>query len=514
MLDSENRAHTRILVAVATLLGLVGAVPFFTATTFITDDHLLLAFSRYAPDPLVPFIRDQLGGESYRPLPMAFWWVLGRMAGASTVPFAALAFLLHFAVALEVGALVFAVRRDRRAAAIATALFFVAPATREAAYWYAASMDLLATAFGLAAILALLRGRNVVAALAFAAACWSKESSIVVPALAALVLGAGRGDLRSTAIAKRTVVVFLPVAALYLLVRTAVLHGAGGFGDVTASWAGKLLQIAAGLVHAVTAGDVLGEPAAWVVGIAAWSGLLFGTYRLARSSGRPPFCFAPLAWVVVAVLPLLAAPWIVGSRYFYLAAVGPAWLAAELLRRSSPVVAVGVIAALAGLSSVQAVTRRSDVVSYTARLSAAALETLAIVAYHQPVTRAEIEDVRGVAISKGTLDNLLEIGWVKMRGRRKTPGRPVTYGTTEAFLGHFGLNELTDLPGLQELKAAGLLDSNLPPGFDVPMPKLNDELTAEEEPLDGTEQMPLEMHLPEEGTAAEEPAPETLTSED
>ena len=131
------------------------------------------------------------------------------------------------------------------------------------------------------------------------------------------------------------------------------------------------------------------------------------------------------------------------------------------------------------------------------RLSKAALETLAIAAYHQPVTRAEIEDIRGVAISKGTLDKLLEIGWVKMRGRRKTPGRPVTYGTTEDFLSHFGLNELTDLPGLQELKAAGLLDANMPPGFDVPLPKLGDELTADEEPLDGTEQLPLEMHLPE-----------------
>jgi segregation and condensation protein B len=132
------------------------------------------------------------------------------------------------------------------------------------------------------------------------------------------------------------------------------------------------------------------------------------------------------------------------------------------------------------------------------KLSKAGLETLAIVAYHQPVTRAEIEDIRGVAISKGTLDILLEIGWVKMRGRRRTPGRPVTYGTTEAFLTHFGLNEVNDLPGLQELKGAGLLDANLPPGFDVPMPRGSDELTPDEDPLDGTElQMPLEMHLPE-----------------
>jgi segregation and condensation protein B len=132
------------------------------------------------------------------------------------------------------------------------------------------------------------------------------------------------------------------------------------------------------------------------------------------------------------------------------------------------------------------------------KLSKAALETLAIISYHQPVTRAEIEDIRGVAISKGTLDLLLEIGWVKMRGRRKTPGRPVTYGTTEEFLRHFGLNELTDLPGLQELKAAGLLEANVPPGFDVPVPKLTDDLTEDEDPLDGNETLPLEMHLPED----------------
>lgn len=138
------------------------------------------------------------------------------------------------------------------------------------------------------------------------------------------------------------------------------------------------------------------------------------------------------------------------------------------------------------------------------KLSKAGLETLAIVAYHQPVTRAEIEDIRGVAISKGTLDMLLDIGWVKMRGRRKTPGRPVTYGTTEAFLSHFGLADVMDLPGLQELKGAGLLEANLPPGFDVPIPRSGDELRADEDPLDGDEQEPLEMHLPE--PAGETPA--------
>ncbi len=104
------------------------------------------------------------------------------------------------------------------------------------------------------------------------------------------------------------------------------------------------------------------------------------------------------------------------------------------------------------------------------RLSRAAQETLAIIAYHQPVTRAEIEAVRGVQASKGTLDVLLELGLVRMRGRRRTPGRPVTYGTTDAFLEHYGLASLTDLPGLAEMKAAGLLSLDLPPDFAVPDP--------------------------------------------
>src|SRR5213083_2645687 len=95
----------------------------------------------------------------------------------------------------------------------------------------------------------------------------------------------------------------------------------------------------------------------------------------------------------------------------------------------------------------------------TRRLSRAALEVLAIIAYHQPVTRAEIEDIRGVETSKGTLDTLLETEWVRMRGRRRTPGRPVTYGTTDAFLDHFALEEIRDLPGMEELKGAGLLST-------------------------------------------------------
>ena len=116
-------------------------------------------------------------------------------------------------------------------------------------------------------------------------------------------------------------------------------------------------------------------------------------------------------------------------------------------------------------------------------LSRAALETLAIIAYHQPATRAEVEEVRGVATGKGTLDLLMEAGWVRMRGRRRTPGRPVTYGTTEAFLDHFSLESLADLPGLEELKGAGLLSNRLPSNLQVPLP-FDGPLRDDEDPLD------------------------------
>ncbi|NPU12972.1 SMC-Scp complex subunit ScpB [Bradyrhizobium sp. 83002] len=120
----------------------------------------------------------------------------------------------------------------------------------------------------------------------------------------------------------------------------------------------------------------------------------------------------------------------------------------------------------------------------TRKLSRAAIEVLAIVAYHQPVTRAEIEEIRGVVTSKGTLDVLLETGWIKPRGRRKTPGRPLTFGTTDAFLAQFSLETLGDLPGLEELKGTGLLDSRLPTGFTVPTPSDDPTLREDEEPLD------------------------------
>jgi segregation and condensation protein B len=136
------------------------------------------------------------------------------------------------------------------------------------------------------------------------------------------------------------------------------------------------------------------------------------------------------------------------------------------------------------------------------KLSRAAIETLAIIAYHQPVTRADIEDIRGVAVSKGALDVLMETGWIRMRGRRRSPGRPITYGTTQEFLIHFGLDTVGDLPGLDELKGAGLLDGRLPPGFGVPLPSDDAALAEDEEPLETASDLQEVWGDPSEDDAA------------
>ncbi len=157
------------------------------------------------------------------------------------------------------------------------------------------------------------------------------------------------------------------------------------------------------------------------------------------------------------------------------------------------------------------------------KLSKAAQETLAIIAY-QPVTRAEIEEIRGVSTSPGTLDVLMETGWIRPRGRRRAPGRPLTYGTTEDFLVHFGLDNIKDLPGLADLKAAGLLDANLPPGFTVPSPTDVAALMPDELPLtdEGDEEEQEALPLDDQGdesdeegeSAKDEPAKEKEEGED
>lgn len=158
------------------------------------------------------------------------------------------------------------------------------------------------------------------------------------------------------------------------------------------------------------------------------------------------------------------------------------------------------------------------------KLSRAAIETLAVVAYHQPVTRAEIEEIRSVALSKGTLDTLLEAGWIRPRGRRRTPGKPVTWGTTDAFLDHFGLDAVTSLPGLEELKAAGLLDARpaitalgargeLPPAGPAPDEEADEEDLLDEEDLATDEALVAEFGVATPEDSGGEAAPDERTSD-
>ncbi|WP_236939952.1 SMC-Scp complex subunit ScpB [Falsihalocynthiibacter arcticus] len=122
----------------------------------------------------------------------------------------------------------------------------------------------------------------------------------------------------------------------------------------------------------------------------------------------------------------------------------------------------------------------------TRKLSRAAIETLAIIAYHQPATRAEIEEIRGVSVSRGTIDQLLEMEWIRFGRRRMTPGRPVTFVVTQGFLDHFGLENARDLPGLKELRAAGLLENRPPPGLIPGMPDHTED--DDDESIDGIDQ--------------------------
>jgi segregation and condensation protein B len=147
------------------------------------------------------------------------------------------------------------------------------------------------------------------------------------------------------------------------------------------------------------------------------------------------------------------------------------------------------------------------------KLSRAALETLAIIAYHQPVTRAEIEDIRGVSLNKGVLDVLMELGWIRIRGRRRTPGRPLTFGSTEKFLDHFGLETLRDLPGKDDLKGAGLLDPALPLDFQVPPTDDHPDLRADEDPLEDDDPE-LSLHPKIEDDSEESPGTDALAAID
>jgi hypothetical protein len=351
-----------VAVVIAAIGVLVGAL--WSSTTFIGDDHLFLAFARLAPNPLVAFVRDQHGGEFYRPLPMLTWWLLGRAAPGATWPFAALAAVLHVASAALLASLLSALGRPRATAVLAAALFFVAPQNLDAASWYAASTDLFATAFTLGALVALARGAPALVSLSLAlAAYFSKESALVLPALAYVVTGAGptppSPSRRILAVAPHTV-----AAALVLAARTAVLHGWGGSGDERAPPAGKLLQLASGLVHVGTGDAVLPDALAWGLGLAALA-------LVALAAARAPAARRALAFVVLSLVPLLGPGWIVGTRYFYLPAAGLAWAAAEALSAQPAAARATILAALVSLSGLQWAMRRSEVGAYDARLRAA-----------------------------------------------------------------------------------------------------------------------------------------------
>jgi hypothetical protein len=360
-------------------VALLGALPFFLATTFTGDDHLFLAFARNVANPLVVFTTDMHGGEFYRPLPMLLWWLIGRGGGFARWPFALFAYVLHLLVSLETGGLVARMARDRRVAVVAGTFFFVAPFTREAAYWYSASTDLLAVALGLGALLAAVNGGAVRANLLLLGACLSKESAAVVPALTALAVWA-RGPELGWKAALRSGARMIPAVALVLVARTVVLRGFGGSGDVAATVSGKLAQLTFGLARALPGEDVFSPGLATIVGLTAWLALMIVVGVHARRSGRATVPVAPLVWMALSVLPLLAAPWIVGARYFYLAAVGVAWLWAQVLSRAPHWATVVVLAGLGGVSFAQAAARLADVRSYEARVATTRRAILAGVA--------------------------------------------------------------------------------------------------------------------------------------
>ncbi len=357
-------------VAAAAAVGALGLLPFFWSTTFFTDDHLLLAFARYAPNPLVAFVRDEHGGEFYRPLSMSLWWLLARIGHGTIWPFALGGAALHLLVAVQIAWLLRALGGSRAAASSAAIFFWLSPETREAALWAAAFPDWLGAALVLGSVLALLRARRA-AALALATCAYlTKESAIVLPALALVVLAARQRGLRAALRAGWRDLALLSVPALaYLLARHHVLGGWGGTGDERAPLAGKVLQVTSGIVHVVAGADIFPEALAWGAGVALLAVSVLAAARRARA-GEPRALFA-IAFATVAALPLLAAGWIVGARYFYLPAVGLAWLVGEAVGGAAATWRVAGLIGLLALGAIQASVRHDDVRLYDRRVEAA-----------------------------------------------------------------------------------------------------------------------------------------------
>jgi hypothetical protein len=344
----------------------IAAVPFFAATTFFGDDHLFLTFARHVDNPFSPFVRDLHGGEYYRPLWMLLWWPLGRVG--SLALFGATALALHAAGAVLLGLLLRALGRPSSVAVGAAALMFLAPQNLAAALWFSATTDLLATVLVLAALLALVRGRRAVAAVAALAAFLSKESAFVLPILSALLLWLDgrqpeRAGRRNPWLEIAPQVVLLGAV---LAVRRSLLHGWGGSGDARAGLAGTILQIYGGFAQTFTGSEVLPAPLAFGVGTTILALTIFAIARRGRGAAR----WAPLAFAVVAAAPLFAAGWAVGARYYYLPSVGLCWAVAEALADLGVPARIMLAAGLVLLGGAQATERRQQVVSYDRRVAA------------------------------------------------------------------------------------------------------------------------------------------------
>ena len=351
--SSERAAIAGSIAAVA----LVVAVPFFLSTTFIGDDHLFLTFARHTHNPVIPFVVDQHGGEYYRPIPMAAWWLLGHGGGGRTA-FAALALALHGTFSLLVMALLRVLGRPKSVVFGAGVLVLLAPQNLEAAYWFSASTDLFASVFVMGSLVALLRGRLIASLLLALAAYLSKESAFVLPGIALVVL---RVPWR-----RRVLLVAPHIAALTVAIvaRALVLRGLGTSSDPQVGFLGKIVQLASGCAHVFTGQGVINDVLASGLGLAILALSLLTAYR------RPDVRLAPLAFVAVALLPLLAAGWAVGARYFYLPSVALAWAAAEALSGAGAAARGTVAVALLLLGIGQAVQRRHDVESYDGRVAA------------------------------------------------------------------------------------------------------------------------------------------------
>jgi hypothetical protein len=371
-----TRDRGAALLGVAAV-GLVAAVPFFVSTTFFGDDHLFLAFARHVGNPFLPFVRDLHGGEYYRPLWMLVWWLLARPGLGGLWPFALAALALHAGAAVLVGALLRALGRPLTVAVSAGVLMFLAPQNLAAALWFSATTDLLATVFVLGSLVALLRGRRLIAALVALAAFLSKESAFVLPLLSMITLAAreravsedvSRERRRSLG---REIAPQLILLATVCFARRAVLHGWGGSGDPRAGLAGTSLQIFAGFAQTFTGEAVFPPPLAFAVGTMILALTVFAIARRGKGTGAARW--TPLAFAVGAAAPLCAAGWAVGARYYYLPAVGLCWAVAEALEGFAvgPAARATLVAVLLLVGGMQAAERRQEVISYDRRLAAA-----------------------------------------------------------------------------------------------------------------------------------------------